>query len=91
MKNLTIWKFDLRIADRQQVEMPVGAKILTVQEQHGMPVLWALVNPTAPTVAREIVLYGTGRAVPDDPGQYIGTVQQCCGALVWHFFEEVSA
>lgn len=87
MKNLTIWKFDLNIADCQQVVMPIGAKILTVQEQHGSLVLWAIVDPTAEDIAREIVMYGTGHAVPDNPGQYIGTVQQADGALVWHFFE----
>jgi len=91
MKNLTIWKFGLDVADRQYVVMPIGAQILSVQEQHGSLVLWALVNPTAYDVRREISMYGTGHAVPDEPGRYIGTVQQADGDLVWHFFEPEAA
>ena len=33
----SIWKFPLTIADRQEVQMPVGAKALTVQLQYGEP------------------------------------------------------
>jgi hypothetical protein len=87
MNNLSIWKFDLTVTDRQLVTMPIGAKILSIQFQGGSLKLWALVDPEAETVGREIVMYGTGWPMREHPGQHLGTVQQADGYFVWHFFE----
>lgn len=88
--NRTIWKFDLQVAGRQVVNVPNGAKLLTIQMQHGRPVLWAEVNPDEPHVAgREILCFGTGH--PITPKQtYLGTVQEMGGNLVWHFYERTT-
>lgn len=85
----TIWKYPLVIADRQRIEMPKGAKILTVQAQDGQACLWALVNADEGEMeTRDFVIYGTGHYVSPLPGVYIGTVQMAGGRLVWHVFEE---
>jgi len=79
----TIWKWEL--LPETIIDMPTGAKVLTVQEQGGKPQLWALVDPEATTEKRTFQAYGTGHDCPDDPGRYIGTFQ--CDKLVFHIFE----
>ena len=50
----TIWKYELAMIGRQTVPMPADAEILSVQVQAGVPCLWALVKPDAPTAPRFI-------------------------------------
>jgi hypothetical protein len=82
----TIHKYPLEVADEQDVTMPVGAVILTVQVQNNQPCLWALVEPDNPTQIRTILMHGTG-----NPGEcfwrYIATIQLHGGKLVFHVFE----
>jgi hypothetical protein len=76
----------------QNVQMPRGAKILTVQLQGSDPCLWAMVNPRMKyTELRQIDCYGTGQDVPEpDDLVYIGTTVDMSGSpLVFHFFERV--
>ncbi len=82
----TIWKYTLAIADDVELCMPEGARILTVAEQHGLPWLWAMVDPAAPKVARRLAIRGTGHPL-GDVGDYIGTFMLERGALVFHVFE----
>lgn len=88
----TIWKFELDVTDVQRVRMPAGARLLTAQGQPVMhqtlPMLWALVDPSQPTVERLIALVGTGHPAPDiddDGSVYVGTA--ICGLFVWHVFD----
>lgn len=83
----TIYKYELAITDNQVVQMPIDAKILTVQTQHGKPWMWALVNPEYPLVKRNFETYGTGHRVPTLGITYIGTYQVEDGSLVFHVFE----
>ncbi len=41
---ISIWKFNLQTIDKQEIQMPVGAELLTVQIQNGEPCLWARVD-----------------------------------------------
>jgi hypothetical protein len=85
-----IFKYRMMITDTQKVLMPKGAKILTVQIQHGVPCLWALVNQPAPDVEREFRVIGTGHPIPDAEAlEYIGTIQVHEGGLVFHVFESL--
>jgi len=68
------------------IEMPKGAKVLTVQAQRDVPCISALVDPEAETVVRCFRLYGTGHAVSLDL-PYVGTFQLLEGALVFHLFD----
>ncbi|MBL4904338.1 MAG: hypothetical protein JKY62_17070 [Desulfocapsa sp.] len=71
------------------IEMPVGAKVLHVDAQHGHLMLWAEVDedPHAPTEERTFLIIGTGFSFPEElKKEFIGTVLQ--GYLVWHIFEK---
>lgn len=82
-----ILKWSLAVTDEQVIQMPAGAKLLSVQMQRGVPQLWAMVDPDAPREARTIVVVGTGNPIHSKLGAFIGTVQMMDGALVWHVFE----
>lgn len=72
-----VWKWP--IAD--PMAMPAGARIVHVGQQHGVPTVWALVDPAAPRVARRVEVVGTGYKFA--AGEYVGTVLMPNG-LVWH-------
>lgn len=81
----TIWKFSLKVLDEQVVSMPEGARVLCVQMQNGTPCLWAEVPRGVKSAPSVFHIYGTDHPLPDDPGTYIGTVQD--GSLVWHVYQ----
>jgi hypothetical protein len=86
----TIWKFPLEITDEQEINVPVGAKILCLQMQEGLPCLWVQVNPQASTYPMRIVMYGTGHEITDTPNlRYLGSFQCYGGTFVSHVFEQV--
>jgi hypothetical protein len=82
---MKIYKWTLKLLDRQIIPMPEGSEILTVQAQNGVPCLWAVVNETAQPVPRVIAIYGTGNPMPEMYGKYIASFQQV--GFVWHVFE----
>ena len=87
----TIWKYELDTVDNQLIEMPLSARILTVQTQNEKPCLWCLTYPNIPKEVwkkREIIIHGTGHDVEAVPGEYIGTYQLLNGALVYHVFDK---
>lgn len=88
MTRKTIWKYPLHeIGEIIQLEIPRGAKLLTVQLQGGMPTLWALIEKNAPyTNTHQIILVGTGLDIDQELGDYLGTAQTDI-RLVWHAFE----
>lgn len=83
---MKIYKYPLQINDTQTVMIPKGAKLLTVQMQHGSPQLWASVDPNTGLATRRIACAGTGHHTPD--GLYLGTIQMQNGALIFHFFDQ---
>lgn len=88
MNDHAIWKYPITILEEQTVEMPIGARILSVQMQGGGLVLWALVDPEANREKRRIAVHGTGHPVDiAETRHFIGTVQTNGGALVWHVFD----
>ena len=61
-------------------------KILSIQEQNGIPVMWAIVDPEDKMVEPlEITAIGTGWTLPTGLDEYLGTAQDECG-FVWHYF-----
>lgn len=93
----TIWKFDmppspmppLGIGDFS-VSMPVGAKIVYLAKQNGLPQLWALVNPEeVDREERHFFIAGTGKAMPHWM-TYIDSWQMQDGQLIWHLFENTN-
>jgi hypothetical protein len=85
-----IWKFELETTDNQEIEMPIGAEILTMQTQNEIPCIWALVDPKAEKETRTFEIFGTGHPIYYDMGvsrNYISTYQLHGGTLVFHVFE----
>jgi len=66
--------------------MPQGACVLSVGEQGDAIVAWAIVDPDAPMVQRDISGFPTGCLAPPATAVFIGTVQRRDG-LVFHFFD----
>lgn len=94
MSNTTVFKYVLE-PGVSAITIPEGAEILTVQVQREQLVLWALVDPTAPTEIREFRVMGTGHEIGPEIGPdrhtYVGTAQLMGGALVMHVFEWLNA
>ena len=87
----SIWKFTLEITDDQEIEMPVGAKILSIQQQGGSKPgevqLWAMCDPEASKERRSFRIHGTGHPITEDPGEFVATVQIMGGLQVYHVFD----
>ena len=82
-----IYKYTLKLQDEQDVSMPLGAVLLSIQEQHGNLTVWAHVDPSEKTmVDKRFRIYGTGHDIDWEDGRlhYAATVQS--GAMVWHVF-----
>lgn len=85
----TIYKYILEPIGGLAIQMPVGAKILTVQGQNDRICIWAEVNSDSPTEEVIFEVFGTGHKLPNGMGvnrEYIGTVQVCDGSLVLHVY-----
>jgi hypothetical protein len=83
-----VHKFPLYSFGHNEVPLPEGAQVLTVQMQDDVPTLWALCHPSSPVRYRKFTVVGTGQAFaqPVQPLTYVGTVQTTSG-LAWHIFE----
>ena len=61
-------------------------KILNIQEQNGIPMMWAIADPDNEVIEPlEIVAIGTGWELPTGLDDYLGTAQDEYG-FVWHYF-----
>ena len=89
MSKCAIWKFPLEIVDEQFVDVP-GDWIPQYAEKQGVAVcLWAVVEPEKPKSTKSVVIVGTGQPFDSsllETHQYVGSVQQMGGALVWHIY-----
>ena len=82
---ITIHKF----AAASTVDMPRDAQILTLQEQGGLAMIWAIVDTDKPRETRTFRVVGTGEPLPRYATRhtYVGTWQQ--DSFVWHLFEVI--
>ena len=84
----TIYKYPVSAADEFSLELPIGARVLSVQEQRGEVQLWALIDTEAPKVVYRFALRGTGHPADGlESARFIGTFQLRDGLLVFHLFE----
>lgn len=89
----TIWKFELETKDGQEIHMPAGAEILTVQTQGTNPCMWALVDPEEKNQIRYFEVFEIGHSINFGMGvgrNYVGTYQLMGGSLVFHVFERLN-
>ena len=86
---MTIYKYPIPVADEPIIAIPRGARILSVDVQHGVPCLWVLVDRFAPEVPHRFRLAGTGHEVDFEwrDAPFVGTVLLAGGALVFHLFD----
>ncbi len=86
---MTIWKYPVYMQDEFSIDMPPGAKILSVQIQGDSPQMWAMVEEESfgRTQRRRFKVVGTGHPITEDGLAFIGTFQLRGGSLVFHLFE----
>jgi hypothetical protein len=84
---LVIYKFTLR-PWTIFVDVPNGARVLSVGSQNGDVVAWVLCDPDAPKVSRSLAAYPTSVPLPYacNGTEFVGTVQMADG-LVFHVFD----
>lgn len=90
----TIWKYVIDPAkysgDWYEIDLPLGAEILTVGEQHNDIVIWAKVDPDHNHVERrKFAIVGTGHNIPEGNVEFLGTAKLMNSALILHVFEKV--
>lgn len=82
-----IKEYILEILPYNTVEMPVGAKILTVQSQYDVPRIWVEVDTDQYLVEYNFVTFEAGTVISNDfTGTYIGTYQVGLGTNVYHLY-----
>ena len=86
-----VFIYDVPIKSHLTLSMPRRSKILSFQEQHGKPMLWALVDPDEGMIDCDFRLAGNGHPIEENENElhYRGTVQLNDGALVLHLFEVI--
>lgn len=86
-----VFKYPVVLAEVFSIEVPSGARFLSVQEQREGPQMWLLVDDAAPVETRFFTLAGTGHPIHPDfhDAKYLGTFQLEGGSLVFHLFEAV--
>ncbi|AUR82382.1 hypothetical protein NVP1023O_73 [Vibrio phage 1.023.O._10N.222.51.B4] len=84
----SVWKFPLKVADEQYIDVPVGAEPLKAEMQNGELCLWMLVQPSSNKVTKKVHVHGTGHNVDDalTLGDYVDSFMMHDGALVFHVF-----
>ena len=68
----SIYKYQLLIRDEQEIEMPMGAGLMTVPMQHDQPRLWAIVDTLNTPEKRKVLIRGTDH-LAEGLGSYIST------------------
>lgn len=83
---MTIWKFPIRITDRQIIEIPVCNKIMHVGlDPRGDLCFWAEVQPDSERVKKMFYVVGTGGRIPGDSMGHLGSITM--GPFVWHLYQ----
>jgi hypothetical protein len=92
----SIWKFTLKMEDKQNINMPPHSRVLTAQAQNGHLCLWVLVNcHDTDRIEYPVWIYGTG--FPLDEGaefsgsRYVSTVLLDDGISGFHVFVGLGA
>jgi hypothetical protein len=89
-----IYKYPLEVTDVQDIEIPYGSILLSIQTQNEKPCLWALIYNTQ--AKKEIIrlrTIGTGNPISKEdlyPINFIGTYQLGGGSFVGHVFQVTS-
>lgn len=80
-----IWKFHIQGPDTN-FDAPAGARAVSVQLQSGSPSLWLLCERDSPKAKHRVRCFATGQSIPEDAGDFVGTLQFENGRLILHVF-----
>lgn len=84
----TIWKFPLRIEDRQVIEIPIGHKAIHVGlDPRDEPCMWAEVDSRMAKGEFVFFVVGTGNPMPVEAKTHLGSFVM--GPFVWHLYSHV--
>jgi len=89
---MTIWKFPLKGMHLQTIDMPKGAKIISVAVQRTTICLWVEVNPNEDALcARNIEIISTGQIVKDHAIErhFLGTILIDQDNYIFHVYERI--
>ena len=79
-----VFKYPVPLTDAQEIALPIGAKFLDLQVQHGALMMWCEIDDTQPLVGCTLFYVGTGQPIYHNAVHYLATVQT--GAFVWHLY-----
>jgi hypothetical protein len=68
------------------VKMPSGSKVISAINQFGVTTVYAIVPSPSKVVERVFTTVMTGEDLPDDIGDFIGTVEFSGGSFILHVF-----
>ena len=84
-----IHKHHLERQERNCIDLPIGAEVLSFQIQNTLPTIWVLLDPHEQEYETRVFdMYGTGNIITEEEGMYynyIGTIM--FPVYVWHLFE----
>ena len=84
----TVYKYVLPVEDEVRISMPAFAEVLSVGVQNNAVCVWALVDPSVPSLHKTFRITGTGHPIEDpDKWSFVGTVQLYGESLVFHVFQ----
>jgi hypothetical protein len=84
---VVVYKYSFRVqVPTFQLALPVGARIVHVGLQHGVPCLWAELDPSRPLEERRFKVMATGE-IFDESARHVGTFFADSGRFVWHLYE----
>ena len=85
----TIYKYNIEISPKFELDMPENFKILSVQTQNNQPVFWAEIDKNNEVKRYEFSVMGTGQTTEENgrPMLYLGTFQVNDGTFVGHFYQ----
>lgn len=84
-----IWKYPFEKDWHFTIEMPVGAEIISAQDQGGQMCMWVIADPGNGLEMRQFAIAGTGHDMTDEMVEFIATIQM--PPYVWHLFEVVAS
>lgn len=90
-----VYKYEINAFPDFDLKLPIGAQLLSVQLQGHGAFIWAVVDPESQEFeTHHIHCYPTGDDLPEDQGNYLGTLQlvnqvPLATPFVFHVFDSV--
>lgn len=90
--HFTVSKYPFILNEEVRILLPKNARILHIAQpsmtRQDMLHLWAQVDSNESLhVERKLLLFGTDRPMPAEPGMFICTLLTQGGVLAWHIYD----